>query len=106
MKNIETDFDTIDKYILNQPEETRKILNQIRSAIKETIPEATEKISYQMPTFYFKGNLLHSAAFKNHIGIYPSSSGIEAFKNDLAGYETSKGTIRFPIGKPVPLELI
>ncbi|MGD0707569.1 MAG: DUF1801 domain-containing protein, partial [Anaerolineaceae bacterium] len=73
---------------------------------KEAAPEATEKISYQIPTFYLKGNLVHFAAFKNHIGFFPTSSGIEKFKDELSSYVVSKGTARFPLGKPIPYDLI
>jgi uncharacterized protein YdhG (YjbR/CyaY superfamily) len=99
-------FRTIDEYILQFPTELQEILNTIRKVIKESAPEAEEKISYQMPTFALHGNLVHFAAFKNHIGFYPTSSGVEVFKNELSEYKVSKGTIQFPIGEPMPYELI
>jgi uncharacterized protein YdhG (YjbR/CyaY superfamily) len=97
---------SIDKYIANCPEEVQKKLKDLRATIKAAAPNATEKISYQIPTFYLKGNLVHFAAFKNHIGFYPTSSGIQAFKKELSIYEGSKGTVRFPMAKPLPLKLI
>ena len=81
MKNS---FNTIDEYIATFPKETQEILNEVRAAIKESAPEAEEKISYQMPTFFLNGNLVHFAAYKNHIGFYPTPSGIEAFKKELS----------------------
>jgi len=97
---------TIDDYILQFPEDIQSILTQIRQVIKEAAPEAEEKISYQMPTFYLYGNLVHFAAYKNHIGFYPAPSGIEAFKEELAIYKGGKGSIQFPIAKPMPFDLI
>lgn len=97
---------TIDEYISRFPEDVRLILTQIRTVIKESAPGAVEKISYQMPTFYLKGNLVHFAAFKNHIGFYPTPSGIEAFKDDLSRYKWSKGAVQFPIDEPMPYDLI
>lgn len=100
------DFKTIDEYISRFSPEVSNILEQLRQVIKEAAPEAKEKISYQMPAFALHGNLVYFAAFKNHIGFYPTASGVEAFKNELSKYEFSKGTIRFPIDKPIPYELI
>ena len=99
-------FTTIDEYIASFPKETQKILQEIRAAIKTAAPNAEEKISYQMPTFYLNGNLIHFAAFKNHIGIYPTPSGTEAFKRELAAYQGGKGSVRLPIDEPMPLKLI
>jgi uncharacterized protein YdhG (YjbR/CyaY superfamily) len=96
----------IDAYIAGFPPDIQEILQKIRLTIKEAAPEATEKISYQIPTFYLKGNLVHFAAFKNHIGFFPTSSGIEKFKDELSSYVVSKGTARFPLGKPIPYDLI
>jgi len=103
MKNS---FNTIDEYVATFPKETQEILNEVRAAIKESAPEAEEKISYQMPTFFLNGNLVHFAAYKNHIGFYPTPSGIEAFKKELSKYEGAKGSVQFPIDKPMPLKLI
>ena len=97
---------TIDAYIENFPEEIQSILKKLRAEIKNAAPQAVEKISYQMPTYYLEGNLVHFAAFKNHIGFYPAPSGIENFKEQLAGYKTSKGAIQFPLDQPIPYTLI
>ena len=99
-------FKTVDEYILSFPKETQKILEEIRAAIKAAAPNAEEKISYQMPTFYLNGNLIHFAAYKNHIGIYPTPSGTEAFKRQLSKYQGGKGSVRLPIDDPMPLKLI
>lgn len=99
-------FETIDQYISNYPPEIQDILEKIRGVIKVAAPEATEKISYQMPTFVLLGNLVHFAAYKNHIGLYPAPSGIEAFKQQLSPYKGAKGSIRFPLDEPIPYELI
>lgn len=99
-------FTSIDEYILQFPSEIQKILETLRRVIKETVPEAEEKISYQMPTFYLHGNLVHFAAYKKHIGFYPTSSGITAFKSEIEVYKSSKGAVQFPLGLPLPYELI
>jgi len=101
-----TSFNSIDEYIEQFPEEIQTILQKIRSVIKEAAPEATEKISYQMPTFFLKGNLVHFAAYKNHIGFYPAPRGIEKFKEELSQFKGAKGSVQFPMDKPLPLELI
>jgi uncharacterized protein YdhG (YjbR/CyaY superfamily) len=106
MKSSSTGFSSIDHYITSFPEEIQKILEEVRATIKAAAPEAQEKISYQMPTFYLHGNLVHFAAHKNHIGFYPAPSGVQAFKHELSQYETSKGAIQFPLEKPIPLDLI
>lgn len=97
---------TIDEYIANAAEEDRDTLMELRRVIHEAAPDATEKISYQMPTFYLHGNLVHFAAFKGHFGFYPAPTGIEAFQEDLSKYKGSKGAIQFPKDKPLPYELI
>ncbi|MCX6081146.1 MAG: DUF1801 domain-containing protein [Chloroflexi bacterium] len=99
-------YNSIDEYISIFPGEVQTILSELRAVIKAAAPDAEEKISYQMPTFALQGNLVHFAAYKNHIGFYPTPSGIEPFKQELSVYEVSKGTIRFPIDKPLPFELI
>ena len=99
-------FTSIDEYIATFPMETQKILKEVRATIKAAAPDAEEKISYQMPTFFLNGNLIHFAAFKNHIGIYPTPSGTEAFKDEISIYQGAKGSIRLPIDKPMPLKLI
>ena len=97
---------SIDKYIANCPEEVQKKLKELRATIKAAAPEATEKISYQIPTFYLKGNLVHFGVFKNHIGFYPTPSGIEAFKKEFAKYIGTKSALHFPFDKPLPLILV
>jgi len=97
---------TIDAYIETCPETVRNKLQELRATIKASAPDATEKISYQIPTFYLKGNLVHFAAFKDHISFFPTSSGREAFKQELSIYPGGKGTIHFPIDEPLPMELI
>jgi uncharacterized protein YdhG (YjbR/CyaY superfamily) len=97
---------SIDDYIASFPEETRKLLEEMRATIRAAAPDAVEKISYQIPTFFLKGNLVHFGAFKNHIGFYPTSSGTEKFKQELSAYEGAKGSVRFPFNKPLPLELV
>lgn len=101
-----TNFKTIDQYIALQPEKVIFILEEIREIIRNVIPEAEETISYQIPTFKYHGNLVHFAAYKNHIGFYPGALAIETFKDAIINYSTSKGTIQFPIDEPIPFELI
>lgn len=97
---------TIDEYIADFPDDIQKILQQVRMTIHEAAPDAKEKISYQMPTFYLEGNLVHFAAFKNHIGFFPTPSGVSSFQKELTAYKTSKGTIQFPLDEPIPFDLI
>jgi len=99
-------FNTIDEYIGTFPKSIQEVLQELRQAVRKAAPEAEEAISYQIPTFKLNGNLVHFAAFKNHIGFFPTSSGIRAFKKELSGYELSKGTVRFPLDKPLPLSLV
>ena len=99
-------INTIDDYIAVCPPDIRRILVELRNTVKKAAPKAEEKISYQMPAFFQKGILVYFAAQKNHIGFYPTSSGIEAFKEELSEYGLSKGTVRFPLDKPLPLNLI
>jgi len=96
----------IDEYIAAQAEEVRPLLQSIRETILAAAPEATEKISWQMPTFWQGENLIHFAAFKKHIGIYPGGEAVGVFAERLTGYKTSKGAIQFPLGKPIDHELI
>jgi len=96
----------IDDYISSFPEEIQILLEQVRTTIKQAAPEAEEAIKYAMPTFVLNGNLVHFAAFKNHIGFYPVPSGIEAFKKELSVYNGAKGSVQFPLDKPMPLGLI
>jgi uncharacterized protein YdhG (YjbR/CyaY superfamily) len=98
---------TIDGYIAAFPQETQTVLQQVRGAISEMAPGATETISYGIPTFDLQGtHLVHFAAFKKHVGFYPTSSGIEAFREDLGSYTSAKGSVQFPLDRPMPLDLI
>jgi uncharacterized protein YdhG (YjbR/CyaY superfamily) len=106
MQNHEGGFHSIDEYIATFPEDKQALLETVRATIKDAAPEAVELISYQMPAFAQKGVLVYFAALKNHIGFYPTGSGIAAFKNEISGYEHSKGAVKFPITQPLPLELI
>jgi uncharacterized protein YdhG (YjbR/CyaY superfamily) len=106
VENNKVGFTSIDEYIAIFPKETQKILQEIRATIRAAAPEAEEKISYQMPTFTLKGNLVHFAAFKKHIGFYPTPTGIEKFKKELSVYDGAKGSIQFPLDKPMPYGLI
>ena len=99
-------FQTIDEYIKTFPKDTQKILESVQQAIKNAAPEAEETINYQIPTFKLNGNLVHFAAFKNHIGFYPTPSGQKAFQKELAVYKSGKGSVQFPLDKPIPLSLI
>jgi uncharacterized protein YdhG (YjbR/CyaY superfamily) len=96
----------IENYITGFPQETQEKLKEMRKAISKAAPEAEETISYAMPTYVLKGNLVHFAGYKNHIGFYPSPSGITAFKDELSVYKGAKGSIQFPLDQPLPLELI
>jgi len=97
---------TTDSYISQFPLSIQEKLNALRKCIMQAAPEAFEKISYQMPTFDLYGNLVHFAAFSKHIGFYPGSSGVEAFKSKLSGYHFSKGAIQFLIDQELPLDLV
>ncbi|MDX2044909.1 MAG: DUF1801 domain-containing protein [Acidobacteriota bacterium] len=96
----------IDEYIAGFPSEIQEKLETIRATIRKAAPKAEEAISYMIPTLKLHGNLVHFAAYKNHIGFYPGAGGIAAFQEELAGYETSKGTVQFPLDKRLPLPLI
>ena len=106
MKTPEKGYKTIDEYIATFPENIQSILQELRQTIKDAAPQAEEVISYQMPAFKLNGILVYFAAFKNHISFFPTASAIEAFKEELSDYETSKGTVRFPLDKPIPLDLV
>lgn len=97
---------TIEEYIMQQPEQAQPFLCQVNQTIKSALPDAIGKISWSMPTYWKKRNLIHFAAFKKHIGLYPGPEAVEAFADKLKEYKTSKGTIQFPFDKPLPLELI
>lgn len=97
---------SIDEYIAGFPEDVQAVLKQMRAVIRAAAPHAKEKISYGIPTFYTTENLVHFAGYKSHVGFYPSPSGIEHFKRELAEYELSRGTVRFPLDKPIPYDLV
>ncbi|TLZ69131.1 MAG: hypothetical protein E6K09_01590 [Methanobacteriota archaeon] len=100
-------FKTIDEYIGTFPKDVQTILEKMRKTIREAAPGAVETISYQMPTFKLNGRgLVYFAAFKNHIGFYPIPSGVEAFEKDLSPYKQGKGSVQFPIDRPVPYDLV
>ena len=106
MRQAEKEYKTVDEYIAFFPNNLQIKLQELRQKIRESAPDAEEVISYGMPAYRLSGILVYFAAFKNHIGFYPTSSGVEAFREELSDYETSKGTIRFPLNKPIPLELV
>jgi uncharacterized protein YdhG (YjbR/CyaY superfamily) len=106
MKAESLKFKTIDEYISSFHQDVQEILKNLRSIIKNAAPNAEEKINYNVPTFYLNGNLVHFAGYKNHIGFYPTPTGIENFAGELKNFKTSKGTIQFPIDKPLPRNLI
>jgi uncharacterized protein YdhG (YjbR/CyaY superfamily) len=106
VKPSDTAVPTIDDYIRGFPPRVRAILSELRSTIRRAAPQATEKISYRMPTFYLNGNLVHFAAYEHHIGFYPAPSGIARFKKELARYKSAKGSVQFPLDEPLPIELI
>jgi uncharacterized protein YdhG (YjbR/CyaY superfamily) len=97
---------TIDEYIAGFPRDVQKILKEIRSTIRKAAPGADEAIKYRIPTFTLNGNLVHFAAFKNHIGFYPTPTAIEKFKKELSVYESAKGSVQFPLDRPMPFSLI
>ena len=96
----------VDGYLEKQPPVNRAALEELRGRIARLAPDATEAIKYQMPTFVLNGNLVHFAAFKNHIGFYPVPSGIEKFREELSAYEGGKGSVQFPLNRPMPYDLI
>lgn len=106
MDNKPSSVASIDEYIAAFPAEIQEKLQALRKVIQESALEAQEKISYQMPTFALHGNLVHFAAHPKHIGFYPTPSGIESFQEELTGYKSAKGSVQFPMDKPLPYELI
>lgn len=106
MDKTKNTFQSIDEYIKTFPKEVQAILQELRKTIRETAPEASEKISYQIPTFYLNGNLVHFAAYKNHIGFYPGASGVSKFKKEIDKYKNAKGSVQFPIDQPLPFDLV
>ena len=106
MENQKTSYSSIDEYISSFPEHIQKKLVEIRTIIREQAPEAQEKISWQMPTFYLYGNLVHFAGYAKHIGFYPGANGIATFESEISKYKYAKGSVQFPLGEPLPVELI
>ena len=106
MESRKKKFSSIDEYIDSFPEHFQEKLEELRNVIKELVPDAQEKISYQMPAFYLNGILVWFAGFSKHIGFYPKTSGIAAFEQELGQYKHAKGSVRFPIEKPLPIDLI
>lgn len=106
MENDKGGFTSIDGYIATFPAAIQRILEELRTTIKAAAPAADEKISYQMPTFALHGNLVHFAAFKYHIGFYPTPSAIQEFQQELSPYAGAKGSVQFPLDQPLPLDLI
>ena len=106
MRSNKTVPTSIDEYIAAFPQDVQAILEKIRETIRNAAPGAEEKISYQLPTFTQKGTLVHFGAFKNHIGFYPASTGIEKFKKELSIYQSAKGSVQFPYDMPIPYSLI
>jgi len=96
----------IDEFIAGFPADVQKVLKKVRATIKKAAPKAEETINYGIPTFKLNGNLVHFSAFKNHIGFYPTPSGIEKFKKELSVYEGAKGSVKFPLDQPIPYDLI
>lgn len=97
---------TIDEYIAGFPRELQPLLEKVRATIRKAAPDAEEAIKYMMPTYVLEGNLIHFAGYNHHIGLYPGSRPIEEFKDELSKYETSKGTVKLPLDKPIPVGLI
>ncbi len=106
MATSKSQFKTMDEYIARFPRNVRNVLEELRRVIRESAPKAEETISYGIPTFKLNGNLVHFAAHKNHVGFYPTPSAIEAFKKELSPFEQAKGTVRFPLDKPIPFNLV
>ncbi len=106
MKSDPSPLKAIDDYFAQFPGQIQQLLTQVRLTIKAAAPDAEEKISYQMPTFFLKGNLVHFAAWQNHIGFYPGASGIAGFHKELAKYKNAKGSVQFPFDQPIPIDLI
>ncbi len=106
MKHGQTGSLAVDAYIASFPAEIQALLEAIRATIRAAAPEAEEKISYQMPAFVQHGNLIYFAAWKEHIGLYPTGGGMAAFREELSAYECTKGAVKFPLGQPLPLDLI
>ncbi|MET0636047.1 MAG: DUF1801 domain-containing protein [Chitinophagaceae bacterium] len=98
--------ETIDAYISTFPDGVQKLLEEVRTTIRKAAPDAVEAIKYAMPTYILNGNLVHFAAFNNHIGFYPAPVGMKEFQGELSKYKTGKGSVQFPIDRPMPVALI
>ena len=103
---LKNNYQTIDEYISTFPQKVQDILQKLRQTIRESAPNSEETINYQIPTFKLNGNLVHFAAYKNHIGFYPTPSAINEFREQFSEYEMAKGSVKFPLNKPLPIELI
>src|SRR4030065_1785455 len=101
-----TTANTVDEYIALFPKDVQEVLEKVRTTIRNVAPDAKEIINYGIPTFTLNGNLVHYAAFNNHIGFYPTPSGIDKYKNELSAYDGAKGSVKFPLDKPIPYALI
>ena len=99
-------YKDVDEYVADYPKDVQKILNKIRATIKKAAPKAEEAISYQIPSFKLNGNLIHFAAYRDHIGVYPAPRRVEKFKKDLARYGSGKATLKFSLDEPIPYDLI
>jgi uncharacterized protein YdhG (YjbR/CyaY superfamily) len=106
METSRNKFRTMDEYISKFPKNVRDVLEELRKVIRKSAPGAEETINYGIPTFKLKGNLVCFAAWKNHVGLYPGTSAIEAFKKELSPYKQAKGTVQFPLDKPIPFDLV
>ena|SRR5215467_10314582 len=106
MKNKATNPKTVDGYIAGFPQDVQEILKKVRSAVRKAAPAAEETISYRIPSYTLNGKLVYFAAFKRHIGFYPRVTGIAKFKRELSAYEGAKGSVRFPLDRPIPLGLV
>lgn len=106
MKTNESAAREVDDFIARYPADVQEILQKIRGIIREAAPDAQEKLNYGIPTFTLNGNLVHYSALKNHIGFYPTPSGVEKFKKQLSNYSGAKGSVQFPLDQPIPYELI
>ncbi len=103
---VRSNANSIDEYIAGFPPGTRTVLEELRALIRASAPDATETISYAIPTFVLNGHLVHFAGYEKHIGFYPTGAGIEAFKEELKPYKAGKGSVQFPLGQPMPMDLI
>jgi uncharacterized protein YdhG (YjbR/CyaY superfamily) len=106
MKTQIAKINDIDTYIAGFPKDTQNLLQQLRETIMKTAPDAEDLISYQMPAYKFNGVLVYFAGYKNHIGFYPGAAGIETFKKEVSVFKNAKGSVQFPLDKPLPIKLI